>query len=69
MKENNETVSGWLGEIKVTMERFMVGETRRNGGSQNYPRTDIWDGPMVGDDEEGQAMLSGAQSATFDLSI
>jgi hypothetical protein len=46
-----------------------VGETRRNGGSRNYPRTDIWDGPMVGDDEEGQAMLSGAQSATFDLSI
>jgi hypothetical protein len=55
MQENNETVSGWLRDIKVTVERFMAGEARPNGGSRSYPSNDIWD--VAGDDEEGQAIL------------
>lgn len=67
MKENNETISSWLQEIKVTMERFMAGEARPNGGSRSYPKNGTWDERMVGDDEEDQALLSGVQSATFDF--
>jgi hypothetical protein len=57
MKENNETISGWLQEVKLTVERFMAGDTKTNGGSQSHPKNSIWDERAEGDEEEDQALL------------
>jgi hypothetical protein len=60
MNENNEIVSAWLREIKATVERFMEGGARPNGGLGGN-----WDDRIQGDDAEDQAMLSGVQSFDF----
>jgi hypothetical protein len=67
MKENNEAVSGWLQEIKGTVERFIRSNTRSDRGSGSYPKNGTWDDRIQGDDEEDQVMLPGVQSTAFDF--
>lgn len=60
MNENNTIISAWLHEIKATVERFMGGGARPDGGLGVN-----WDDRIQGDNVEDEAMLSGAQSFDF----